>query len=186
MKVTALLFSCLFIAFLAWLLLSPSSIILSICITLGVIAYHFAMRLIVGTSIDLIFHNKMNYNLFWFRQRKFEKKLYKLLRVRKWTKKIPTYSPDTFSVEKHSWKEIAMATCQSEIVHELIILFSLLPILLIIPFGTPLVFVLTSIASCFIDATFVIVQRYNRPKLIAYITKLDKKISQKKENNHDR
>ena len=91
MKVTALLFSCLFIAFLAWLLLSPSSIILSICITLGVIAYHFAMRLIVGTSIDLIFHNKMNYNLFWFRQRKFEKKLYKLLKVRKWAKKIPTY-----------------------------------------------------------------------------------------------
>ncbi len=175
MKIVAFITGILFSVVLAFQIFFPSSLLLSITITIGVVFYHFAMRLLVGTTIDLIFHNEMNYQGAWFKERKFEKKLYKLLRVRKWAKKVPTYSPDTFSPEKHTWEGILKATCQSEIVHEAIILFSFLPLFLIIPFGTPLVFILTSLGSAMVDTVFVIVQRYNRPKLLAHVQRLKKK-----------
>ncbi|MBQ7760480.1 MAG: hypothetical protein IJ400_00345 [Clostridia bacterium] len=175
MKLIALFSTFFFIGLLVWYLIVPNSVLLSFTITLGVIAYHFLMRLLVGTIIDAIFKNNLNYNGFWFKPRKFEKKLYKLLRVRRWTKNIPTYSPETFDIKKHSWEEIAKATAQAEIVHEIIILLSFLPILLIIPFGTPLVFILTSVVSALFDSIFVIAQRYNRPKIVAYLNKLKKK-----------
>lgn len=176
MKITSLVSSILFVGILVYQLIYPNNIALALTITLGTIAYHFLMRILVGTLTNAIFKNNVDYNAFWFKPRKFEKKLYKLLRVRKWTRKIPTYSPDTFNTKKHSWEEIAKATAQAEIVHEVIILFSFLPLLLIIPFGTPLVFVLTSVASALFDLIFVIVQRYNRPKIVAYVNKIKKKV----------
>ena len=179
MKILTIAFLILFIVFFAWYILMPRPVLLSICITLGVFLYHFAMRLLVGYTINGIFHNKFNYNAWWFRERKHESKLYKLLRVKRLTRSIPTYSPDTFDIKKHSWEEIAMATCQAELVHEIIILLSFLPILLIIPFGTPVVFVLTSVGSALFDSIFVIVQRYNRPRLISHIEKLKKRANKK-------
>lgn len=175
MKIIAFISTVLFVGFLVWQILYPNSVALSLAITLGTIAYHFLMRLLVGTSINCIFKNNIDYNRLWFKPRKFEKKLYKLLRVRKWTKNIPTYSPETFDITKHSWEEIARATAQAEIVHEVIILFSFLPLLLIIPFGTPLVFILTSLGASLFDSIFVIAQRYNRPKIVAYLNRLKKK-----------
>lgn len=173
MKIIALVTGTLFVVALALQFILINDTLLSITITLGVVFYHFAMRLFVGTGIDLIFHNEIDYKRACFKEKRFEKRLYSILRVRKWAKKVPTYDSDTFSPKKHSWEEILKATCQSEIVHKTIIALSLLPILLIIPFGTPLVFILTSICSALFDATFVIVQRYNRPKLLAHVEKLN-------------
>ena len=75
--------------------------------------------------------NKADSKSVWFRENSFENKLYKLLRVRKWKKYVPTYDPDTFDVSKNMGKEIVGATCQAEIVHEVIMALSLLPIALI-------------------------------------------------------
>ena len=91
--------------------------------------------------------------------------------MNKWKKHIPSYSPETFSLKHHSLEEIIQATCQSEIVHELILIFSYLPILLTIFFDSFLVFLITSIIASLIDLTFVIVQRYNRPRLIRLLTR---------------
>ncbi|MBQ7907420.1 MAG: hypothetical protein IJ309_05540 [Clostridia bacterium] len=172
--ITALLLTALS-GLLIWYYFSPSKILLSVLISVGVTAYHFVMRLVVGGVINLIFHNKIDYNLWWFRERKFEKRLYSFLKVRCWGKHIPTYSPDTFDKEKHTWQEITMATAQAEIVHEVIIIFSLLSMLFMIPFGEPLVFILTAIGASLFDLIFVIMQRYNRPKLVRYLKKLEKK-----------
>lgn len=169
MNLCALVLCILFVFSLLLLYFMPSSLLLSFCITLGVFSYHLVMRLLVGLTINAIFHNRFNYNAYWFREKKGEKRIYNALRVRKWASKIPTYSPDTFCCKKHSWDEIAMATCQAEIVHEIIILLSLLPMLLIIPFGSAVVFIITSILSALFDSAFVIAQRYNRPKLIKHI-----------------
>lgn len=148
--------------------------IVALAITFGVTFYHFAMRLIVGTTINAIAKNKMNYNLWWFRPRKFEQKLYELLKVRKWKKFAPTYAPDTFNMEKRTPEEIAMTTCQAEVVHEVIVVLSFLPILLIIWFGEPLVFIITSILSALIDLIFIILQRFNRPRLVRLIQRMKK------------
>ncbi|MBQ9730295.1 MAG: hypothetical protein IJV80_05745 [Clostridia bacterium] len=162
----------LFMSALVWYLLVPHKVLLSVCITLGTTCYHFLMRLFVGSIINTAFENKMNYQARWFKQRRFEKKLYEALRVKKWAKNVPTYAPALFSPKERTWEEIAMATCQSEIVHETIALLSFLPLLFIIPFGDPLVFILTSVLAASLDLTFVIVQRYNRPRIIEHIERI--------------
>lgn len=87
---------------------------------------------------------------------------------------IPTYSPETFDITNKSIEEIIGATCQAEVVHEIIMLFSLLPIALIPIFGEPIVFIVTSVLSMMIDSIFVILQRYNRPRLIKLMKRIKK------------
>ena len=153
---------------------SGNAVIEDITITVGVTLYHFVMRLAVGAAVDLIMKNKANYKHRWFRERSFEKRLYKLLRVRKWKKYVPTYSPDTFDTGKKTVEEIVGATCQAEIVHEVIIVLSFLPIVLIPFLGGAAAFVTTSVLSMLIDSVFVILQRYNRPMLIRVMERFEK------------
>ena len=142
-----------------------NAIFLSLAITLGTSFYHFAVRLAVGHSIDAIFHNKMNYEKWWFRERKFEPRLYEILRVKKWKKHLPTYNAEYYDLKKHTVEEVIGVTCQSEVVHEVNMVLSFVPLLFTIWFGSLAAFLITScLAFCF-DAVFVLVQRYNRPRL---------------------
>lgn len=145
---------------------TQNSILFSITITFGTCLYHFAMRLIIGHSINAIFHNKMHYNRWWFREKKFEARLYKILHVKNWKKHVPTYNEESFDIRKHSIEEIIQVTCQSEIVHEINMVLSFVPVIFTVWFGALLAFLITScVAFCF-DSIFVILQRYNRPRLI--------------------
>lgn len=142
-----------------------NSILFSVTITFGTCFYHFAMRLAVGYGIDAICHNKMNYNRWWFRERKFEAGLYKILLVKKWKKYLPTFNAEYYDIGKHSIEEIIRVTCQSEVVHEVIMILSFVPVIFTIWFGSLAAFLITSsVAFCF-DGIFVIMQRYNRPRL---------------------
>ncbi len=172
MKVFAVAFAVLTVIFAAVYPLYENTFVLAMGITFGTFSYHLWMRLIVGGMINVVFKNRMNYMRWWFRERRFEKGLYEFLRVKKWKKYAPTYHPDTFSIEKHSLEEIIMATCQSEIVHETIVLLSFLPLLLAIPFGEFFVFFFTSLSAAIVDALFVILQRYNRPRLIKILKRM--------------
>ena len=145
-----------------------------ITITIGVTLYHFAMRLAVGMVVNLIMKNEAKHNSAWFREKRFEKKLYNLLRVRKWQKHVPTYSPETFDTSKKTVKEIVGATCQSEIVHEVIMVLSWLPIAAIPFLGGTAAIIITSFFSMMIDSTFVILQRYNRPRLVRVMERFDR------------
>lgn len=84
---------------------------------------------------------------------------------------MATYDPSCFDSKIHTWDEIAQAMCQAELVHELIILFSFLPIFTAIPFGALPIFVITSVLAACFDAMFVIMQRYNRPRVLKLIDK---------------
>ena len=139
----------------------------SLAITFCTITYHLLMRLLVGYAINGIFHNRMDHTNLWFKQRKFEKKLYRALKVRKWKGFMPTYAPDSFSAEKHTLPEIVGAMCQAEIVHEVIIPLSFLPIFFVPLFGSFWAFFITSVLSALFDSSFAIMQRFNRPRVIA-------------------
>ena len=142
-----------------------NSALLTAAITFGTCFYHFGVRLIVGHGIDAIYRNKMNYNRWWFKERRFEKTLYKLLLVKKWKRFLPTYDPQAYSVADHTMEEIIQATCQSEVVHELNMILSFVPVIFTIWFGSLAAFLITScVAFCF-DGIFVLIQRYNRPRL---------------------
>ena len=154
--------------------LTKNDIAKTVTISIGVTLYHFAMRLALGSIVNAIMKNKANHNNAWFREKSFENKLYRLLRVRAWKKFLPTYSPDTFDTEKKTVAELVGASCQAEIVHEVIMAFSLLPMVLIPHFGGALPFIITSVLSMMFDSLFVILQRYNRPKLIRVMKRFQK------------
>ena len=75
-----------------------SGFVLSIAITLGTIAYHFIMRLLVGWAVNAVMHNRANCYARWFQPMGFEEKLYRRLRVAVWKKYLPSYQPELFSM----------------------------------------------------------------------------------------
>jgi len=156
----------------------------TLAITFGTISYHFVMRLVVGGVIDLLLNNHVNYHARWFQITKAEQKLYQKIKVKKWKSKMPTYDPSCFDPKEHSWDEIAQAMCQAELVHEVIAILSFIPILAAIPFGTLGVFIITSILSAALDASFVMMQRYNRPRVIKFVLmdKVAKRVDKHSQN----
>lgn len=144
----------------------PHPALLACAITFGTTAYHFIMRMTVGTAVNFILRNQIDPSLSWFQLRACEDKLYEKWKVKTWKEKLPSYDPSLFSLKTHSLEEIASAMCQAELVHEIIVLLSFVPLLLAIPFGTFIVFLLTSLAAAAFDSLFVITQRYNRKRIL--------------------
>ena len=163
-----------FAIFLPIFLVTKSDVMETVTISIGVSLYHFVMRLAIGTAVNLIMKNKANHKNIWFREKRFESKFYKRIGVRKWKKYIPTYSPDIFDTSQKTVKEIIGATCQAEIVHELIMVCSLLPIILIPVLGGAVALIITSVLAMLYDSMFVILQRYNRPKLVRVMNRFHK------------
>ena len=61
--------------------------------------------------------------------------------------------------------------CGAEIVHEIIMVLSFLPLLAIPVFGAFPVFLITSVLAALFDGVFVMAQRYNRPRLVRILEK---------------
>lgn len=144
-----------------------TGLLLSLSITFGTTAYHFVMRLLVGWAVNATLKNRVNYHRAWFQPHAFEKKLYRFLNVKSWKGKLPSYDPSLFSIQEHTLEEIAQAMSLAEIVHEGIIVLSFLPLAMVPVFGSLPVFLITSLAAACFDLLFVILQRYNRPRVIA-------------------
>ena len=141
-------------------------VVFSLMITFGTIFYHLAIRLAAGYLINAKFHNQMDYTKSWFREKSFEPKLYKKFKVKKWKKRFPTFNPQDFELQNRSVTEIIQVTCQSEIVHEVNMVLSFVPVVFSVWFGSLAVFVITSLMACFYDGVFVMMQRFNRPRLM--------------------
>ena len=140
-------------------------------VTFGTFFYHFAMRLMVGHGLNQMMGNRVDCTKAWYQLRPFERKLYQILKVKKWKNHMPSYEPGLFDPSLHNWEEIAQAMCQAEIVHEVIAALSFLPLIAAIPFGEFPVFFLTSLLSAGFDLCFVIMQRFNRPRVIRLLEK---------------
>ena len=149
--------------------LTGNGVLFSLAVTFGTAFYHFAVRLAVGLGIDARYHNRMDYTKKWFREKPFEPKLYEKMRVKRWKKHLPTFTPREFDLKSRSLEEVAQATCQAEVVHEVNMPLSFVPVLFSVWFGSLGVFLLTSCAAFLFDGIFVIMQRYNRPRLIRLI-----------------
>ncbi len=128
---------------------------------------HLAMRLLVGSVIP----NGFDYRSPWFQTKAWEQALYKKLCIKQWKKHIPTYDPKSFSLEDNSLEQIVANMCHAEVVHEVIVLCSFLPLLLSLVFGEFFVFLFTSLAAAAVDLVFVALQRSNRPRLVRLLEK---------------
>ena len=157
---------------------TENGIILSLAITMGTTLYHFAMRLAVGFFYDKLMNNKADLGKWWYQPKKIEKSIYKILKVKNWKGIMPSYEPELFNPQKHTWNEIAQAMCQAELVHETIILLSFVPVYATRFFGALPVFLITSFLAAAFDMIFVIMQRYNRPRVI--------KLAMRERNNYEK
>ena len=140
---------------------------LSAYVTFLTISYHFSMRLIVGEVVTVFYRNReFNLDSAGFRIHRFEKELYRILNVKKWKVHMITAKPEQFDLRENSMDDLLHNMAQAELVHQIIMVLSFVPLLLIIPYGVPMVFIVTSIAAALIDLQFVIIQRYNRPRVM--------------------
>lgn len=153
-----------------------TDLFLILSITFCTALYHFVMRLFVGEIGNKFIEPKLNYNSKWFSEKNFEKKLYKFLKVKKWKKFAPTYSPESFSLEKNSKEDIIRTMCGAEVVHELIIVFSFLPIIFSGLLDSFYEFLFTSIIAALVDSVFVIIQRFNRPRVIKLLKRSERQL----------
>jgi len=146
-------------------------IYLTLAITFGTTCYHLGIRLLVGQLYDLGMGNRADYTKKWFQPRPWEDRLYRALKVKAWKGKMPTFYPEVFSCEKHSWDEIAQAMCQSELVHETNALLSFLPVITARWFGAFPVFLATSVCGAVFDLMLVAMQRYNRARIMRIMSR---------------
>lgn len=147
--------------------------------------YHLAVRLLVGGCVKVWMRGPVRYDSFWFREKSFEAKLYQKCKVKHWKKKMPTYTSEDFSLRAHTVDEIIHTMCVSETVHELFTLLSFVP--LAVSLGSvrwredAWLYAVTGVLAAAYDAIFVILQRYNRPRLVRTKEKLENRKERKME-----
>lgn len=145
-----------------------NGIILWTGITAFTIMYHLWMRIILGNVTKLF---KINYKQWWFKEKSFEKKSYKFLRLKKWKGKALTYNSELFSLKDYSLEEIANTMTKAETDHWINELISLSTLLFAIAWGHLWIFLVTAIAAMLFDAQFIAIQRYNRPRIVRILEK---------------
>ena len=139
---------------------------LSLAITFGTVSYHLVMRLLVGGAFQAVMQNRADLRKRWYRVGRREMAVYEALKVKRWKRRMPTYDNALFDPRLHTWDEVAQAMCQAELVHETIALLSFLPIAAGLRFGAYPVFIVTSVLSAGYDLLFVMMQRYNRQRIM--------------------
>ena len=143
-------------------------VILWIGITTFTIMYHLWGRIIMG-NVSKIFKKYIDYEKYWFKEKHFEKKLYQILKVKKWKGKALTYNPELFDLKKNTFDEIANSMTKAELDHWINEIISLTTILFGFIWGKTWIFALTAILAMIFDGQFIIIQRYNRPRILRII-----------------
>ena len=146
--------------------LYPAPVLVALAITAGTVAYHFLMRLAVGTVLARLPGDWRDWHHRWYQPLSFEARLYRRLQVKRWKRYMPTYAPEEFDPRQHSTAELLVASCQAEVVHEVIVVLSFLPLAVIPIWGAAPVFLLTSLGAALFDGSFVVLQRFNRPRFL--------------------
>lgn len=154
---------------------TKSGVVLWVGITFFTILYHFWLRIAFGNLTKRL---PINPNHWWFKEKGFEKKLYKILKVKKWKGKALTYEPHLYSLENRTLDQIHFTMCKSETDHWINEIISLTTLLFPLLWGEMWIFLSTAILAMLFDAQFIVIQRYNRPR----VKKLIKREQRKKVN----
>lgn len=149
-----------------------SSVVFYTGITCFTIMYHLWLRLIMG-NVNKLF--KIEYTMLWFKESALDKKLCKLFRVKKWKNKALTYNPELFSLKDYSLEDIANTMCKVEVDHLVNVAISLSTLLFSLVWGLFWIFALTALLAILFDMQFVLIQRYNRPRIVKLIERQNKR-----------
>lgn len=173
MQIVSIISVILFIVF--YILFNKTKVMIFeiIYITSIIIAYHFIIRLVIGNIIPR-FKSRINYKSNWFKTKDFELKIYKKLNVKNWKDKVPTFDPQEYDMENLTLEQLIVNMCNSEWVHETNFLFSYPTLLFSMCFGKFYIFLITAILASFMDLIFVMIQRYNRPRIMKLLERENK------------
>lgn len=142
----------------------------NVCLFMGILfmaaSYHLITRLVIETFADGALEKGIDPDNHWFADSDVEQSIYRAIGVKHWKNRIPAPDAWKFSIKKRSLEDVIAESCRTEVVHEIGMVVSLLAVLLSIPFGFMWFFILTSVLGGLFDLVFVIVQRYNRPRLM--------------------
>ncbi len=127
---------------------------------------HFIIMFISAPIVTIAFKKNFNYNSFWFAPKKFEKGLYDFLKVKSWKTLFPSYNDNEYSPKIHSYKEIIMNMCHAETVHWVILFASYIPLIFYKIIDKHVLLIITCVFFSFCHLPFIIIQRYNRPRVI--------------------
>ncbi len=142
------------------------------------ILYHFGLRIFMG---EVTKRFAVDYNHGWFRERPFERSLYRLLNVRKWKDKVLTFDPASFDFRNRTLHQLATTMAKSELDHWINEIISVISIFFTLIWGCFPAFFITAVAAMLFDAQFILVQRYNRPIVLRLMTRRERKESAAKE-----
>lgn len=151
--------------------ISDSGVVLWIGVACFAIMYHLWLRIIMGNVTKLF---KIDYTMWWFKEHHFEKRLYKLFKVKRWKDKALTYNPELFSLKDYSLIDIENTMCKAETDHLINILISLSSLLFALLWGQLWIFAVTAVAAIIFDSQFIFIQRYNRPQVVRLLNRRSK------------
>ena len=149
-----------------------NSVLLWTGIVSFMILYHFGLRIFMGNVTKYFNVNPLHP---WFTQRKFEKTLYKLLKVRKWKDKVLTFDPESFNFKSRTLSQLATTMAKSELDHWINEIISVISIFFTFLWGCFPAFFISAIAAMIFDAQFIVVQRYNRPIVLRLMERRKKR-----------
>lgn len=134
------------------------------------------MAYVITVFVPKEFYNPNNS---FFRERLYEQRLYRKIRISRWKDRLPQYNVNfnkKYLPEKLTSdfiEQFIMETCRAELVHIAICIFSFSSIILVYLQIEPLyVFVIVEIIIFVAQIPFILIQRYNRPRLIKYLKRL--------------
>ena len=159
-----------------------SKVILWTGIVCFTIMYHFWVRIIMG-NVSKLFKKYINYKQWLFKERKFEKNLYKFLRVKQWKGKALTYNPEQFDLKENSLESIINTMTKSEVDHWINEAISISTMFFGFIWGYAWIFIITAMAAMIFDSQFIIIQRYNRPRILKILEKENKKEEKKEKES---
>ena len=135
------------------------------------IFYQFGLRILFG---EISKRMNINYKHPFYRERGFEKHLYKLLFVRRWKDKVLTFDPAAYDFKNRTLPELAKTMSKSELDHWVNELISIGGMFFALLWGCWPAFVISAVIAMLFDAQFIVVQRYNRPIVVRLIQRKEK------------
>lgn len=143
-----------------------NAILFSILITVFTTLFHFTIRISFANFFYKLIEKYCTHNRWWFREKSFEKALYRILMIKKWKSKMPTWNDGDFAPGENDFEILMTHMCRAEVYHEICMVLSFVPVLFSIFWGKFWVFFWTSVGGCLFDLMFVLIQRYNRPRVL--------------------
>ena len=161
-----------------------SQIVLWTGIVTLTIMYHFWVRIIMGNVLKLL-KKHITYKQYFFKEKKFEKKFYELIKVKTWKDKVLTYAPAEFDLKINSLETVANNMAKAELDHWINSLISISTLVFGMIWGKMYLFIISALFAMVFESQFIILQRYNRPRVVKLIEREEKNKLRKKDKTED-